>query len=251
MTIKVINCLIYLVFENDNEILKKRKNKCKDIGFFAFIDYIFCLQYQMKKIEKYYGNSIVDSFMASVHCLRISIISFLVFGVFIVLSFLNNYVKSPCKTPFLCYGYLSFQRKPIYLVVIYVLCLITFLTFLFIYIVSMMVNYYLMGSQKQPEDSKLYTSFSFITPTLKIFNEEDKKNGLDFIANTFQEFDNCLKKDEDDVFKDYLLNIIILIGGLILICANSVFSCCIFYLFNYILTEDYFIVRLLHNISLT
>ena len=194
----------------------------------------------MKKIQKFYNDTVVDGFNSSAHCIRISVVNLLIFTPFIILNIQNNYLTSICDDPLLCYGYLSFQRKPTFLVILNILCKILFNTFLFVYLISMLVDYF---STCQPiEKKKLYTSLFFNTPTLKIFNEEDKTNNLDFTIKTFNKFNECLKNDEESIMENLIINAGVFLTGFILIIVNPACSCAIFYLFKIIPTSNYFLV---------
>lgn len=197
----------------------------------------------MKKIEKFYNTTVGDAFRSSIHCLRVSIISFLVFSIFIVINLINNY-GNDCWTEFLCFGYLSFQRKPHYLVVVYIICLITFLTFLYLYVQSIIVEYFYSSGQQNIDEKKIYTTFSLQSPTFKVFSEEDKLNNLNFFIDNYDKFNDCLKREEDLGVKDLIINCIVFSVNILLIVLNCGCSGILYYVFGSIALNSYFIVNI-------
>ena len=144
------------------------------------MDIILDIKELMEQLNTDYDPSVIFAFKAIAHCLRISVFSFIVFVPFIAISILNNN-GFECRTPILCYGYLSFPKKPKQLIYYFIISFLAYLTVGIIYIMQIIVMYFLKKRTVVYLREKFpATSLVFCTPTFNIRSTLDKQNLQNF-----------------------------------------------------------------------
>jgi len=141
--------------------------------FIDLIDLALNIKESMEMIEKKYNSSVYYAFMSLVHCIRLSFFSLCVFLPFSSISLYNNF-GFECRTTLLCYGYLSFHRKPEYLVYYFIASFLGFMTIGLIYNLVILVSFYMRKQTLGYISNKFPASMlAFTTASLKIKSMED------------------------------------------------------------------------------
>ncbi len=176
-------------FNKDN----KGKIKLGDsflTNLFNFIDTILCVKNRLKNLESIYNQQILEGFRALNHCIRLS---FLGFTLFLTLNLVTYYYNSPyldvildeCKYGLFCLGFLSFMRVPDSIVYNFVLCLLIYMTIIFVYIMSLMIKFFINKTETDfIGDSFHFSKFLFTSPSLRFKSIEDNINFKNFFYET-------------------------------------------------------------------
>lgn len=157
--------------------------------FFDLIDYIFCIKSSEKFIITFYNEHTLQAFRSISHSLKISILCMIIFSSFNIISIKYNngliYSEYADRNQFLSFGFLSFSRQPEesnYIIFVYVICLLMYITVLFSYILFLLIQKYLSGSESNfIEVNYPLSKFFLCSPTLRI-NSMSEKN---FFQNYF------------------------------------------------------------------
>lgn len=177
----------------ENEIVDKNKgvlklNKMFEFGeiivtnLMNFIDTIFCLKNKLKKIECYYNAQILEAFICLNNCIRLSFFCFCIFFVLNLYTFYHNIsridlVLKRCSFGFVCTFFISFMDEPDNIVFLFILCLIIYITIMFVYILYLLLRFFINKSESDfIENRYVFSSMLFTSPTLRLTHAEDRVN---------------------------------------------------------------------------
>jgi hypothetical protein len=184
--------------EEDDKMLNKEDSFLTKV--FNFIDTILCVKYRLKRLESIYNQQILEGFRALNHCIRLSFMGFILF---LTLNLVTYYYNSPyldviydeCKYGLFCLGFLSFMRVPDSIVYNFVLCLLIYMTIIFVYIMSLMIKFFINKTETDfIGNSFQFSKFVFTSPSLRFKSIEDNTNFKNFFYETMVKTRQSFKK---------------------------------------------------------
>lgn len=149
--------------------------------FFNFIELIFCIKKSEEYINKFYNKHTLLTLRSISHCIKLGFLCLLIFLPFNIVTFIYNkdLLNTDYQDDIMGFGYLSFSRKPSdnkFIIRFYVISLIICIIVFFSYILFLLIQKYLNGTESNFIDSNYPLSkFLFTLPTLKINDEEERK----------------------------------------------------------------------------
>jgi hypothetical protein len=164
------------------------------------IDTIFCLKHKLKKMQSDQNPQVLEAFNALNNCIRLSFFCFSLFLFLNIFTYINNskymdFIMSDCKYGIMCLGFISFMREPTSIIFLFVLCLLIYITIVFVYILYQVIKFFINTTEIDfIGDTYFYSKLLFTSPSIRIKSPEDAANFKDFFFTTMFKKRESLKK---------------------------------------------------------